>query len=202
MEAEASALADTPFVFIIGYNKTATTSLHEFFARNGYPAVHWDQGRLALTMLSNCANNKRVLEPYDARFRVFSDMTFRTPRFKFEGNSVFRALDADYPGALFIYNHREIEGWIQSRAAHPSRVGGETLLEFEMRLMRTSDRERVFAKWRAERVAFEAELRQHFAGRRELLDLDITDAALPEKVAAFFGKPMDAAHWRKHNARV
>lgn len=197
---EPGAQSDAaPFVFIIGYNKTATTSLHEFFARNGFPAVHWDKGRLAVTMLSNVCNGKRALDGYDGQFRVFSDMTFRTSRFKFEANTIFRTLDADYPGALFLYNYRDVEGWLESRAAHPSRIEGETLLQFEMRLMRTNDAQLVFAKWRSERAHLEAELRQHFAGRSTYLELDIFDDAVPEKLSAFVGRPMSPAHWQQHN---
>ena len=45
-----------PYIFIIGFNKTATRSLDYFFKRNGFPGIHWDYGNLALTMLGKARN--------------------------------------------------------------------------------------------------------------------------------------------------
>ena len=33
-------------IFIIGFNKTATRTLHYFFKGNGLNAIHWDDGNL------------------------------------------------------------------------------------------------------------------------------------------------------------
>ena len=49
-EMIARPLAHLPYVFLIGFNKTATTTLHFFFKKNGLPSIHWDNNRLATTI--------------------------------------------------------------------------------------------------------------------------------------------------------
>jgi len=194
-------LDELPYVFIVGFNKTATTSLHKLFEASGFPSVHWDGGRLAFAMLANASSDRLVFTGYDDRFRVFSDLMFRTPRFRFEGNSLFRTMDADYPGARFVYNFRNLEDWLESRAAHAGTLNGETLLAFEMRMMRTTDRAEVFQKWTNDRLALERDLRAHFAGRDGLLELDVADDDVPGKLSRFIGIDLDGAHWRRYNPR-
>src|SRR5262245_17437716 len=89
----AEDIANLPFIFIIGFNKTATTSLHTFFSRSGFPSVHWDRGRLARRMIENCLDDRPILDGYDREFRVFSDMQAQSGRIRIEANQYFRVLD-------------------------------------------------------------------------------------------------------------
>jgi hypothetical protein len=190
---------ELPFIFIIGFNKSATTSLHVFFQNNGFPSVHWDKGLLAKTMLLNCCNDRPILTGYDKEFRVFSDMTFRTGRFKFEANSLFRMMDADYPNSFFIYNSRNLQDWLRSRALHRGTIDGESLIQFEMRLLKTVNPQKVLDKWRKERKQFEKEMRDYFSGYSRFLEIDISDGDLPIKLSRFLGMPLDQSQWRTHN---
>lgn len=190
---------DLPFVFVIGFNRTGTTSLHKFFQANGFPSVHHDDGRLARTMLENCCDGKKILAGYDHKFRVFSDLTFRNRRIRFEANSLFRTMDADYPGSFFIYNTRDLQDWLNSRAALRTVSEGETALQFELRQHKTDDPQRVFEKWARQREAFEWEVRDYFAGNPRFLEVDILDPLLPDKIASLLGMPLDKAHWQRHN---
>lgn len=189
-----------PFVFIIGFNKSATTALHILLKDSGLPSVHWDHGTLAKTMLLNCCNNRPIFTGYDDKFRVFSDMTFRTPRWRFEANSLFRIMDVDYPDSYFIYNTRNLQDWIQSRASHRGTIDGETLLQLEMRLFKADNPQRIFDKWRKERKQFEKEIRDYFSGYPRFLEIDISDADVPGKLSRFLGKPINPSLWQVHNS--
>ncbi|HMP89377.1 MAG TPA: hypothetical protein PJ991_04205 [Kiritimatiellia bacterium] len=186
---------DMPFVFIIGFNKTATTSLHYFFEGNGFPGIHWDHNRLAITMMDNCLHDRKILTGYDQHYRVFSDMIAQTLRIRLEANHLFRILDTDYPGAFFIYNNRPMEAWLNSRWNKPCGKYKCTNVELEMKLLNTRNPQDVLDTWQRERLAFEQEVRAYFAGNHRFLDLDITDPDVPGKIAAFLGRQLDPAHW-------
>lgn len=190
-----SGLTDLPYVFVIGFNKTATTTLHHFFQANGFPSVHWDDNKLAATMLENCLHDRRVLTGYDHRYRVFSDMISQTWRLRFEANSLFRILDTDYPGSFFIYNNRPLEDWLSSRWKKPCARYNTTNVELEMRILNTTDRLAVLRRWKREREDFEREVREYFAGRDNFLEFDIRDTDAPHKISRLLGRPLDASHW-------
>ena len=95
-------MVSLPYVFVIGFNKTGTTAIHRLFEANGFPSIHWDKGNLARRMLENCISGRPVLAGYDQRYKVFSDLLFRTNKFWFEGNSLFRTIDADYLDLFYL----------------------------------------------------------------------------------------------------
>ena len=82
--------ANAPFVFLIGFNKTATRAFDHFFRTNGFPAVHWDGNRLVEQMLSNLESKKSILTGYDRDFRFFSDFILMTETQRVEGNRFFK----------------------------------------------------------------------------------------------------------------
>jgi hypothetical protein len=188
--------AELPFVFVIGFNKTATTSLHTFFSRNGFPSVHWDRGRLARRMVENCLDDRPILDGYDREFRVFSDMQAQSGRIRIEANQYFRVLDRDYPGAYFIFNNRDLSGWINSRSANFVTPHGATNLELEMRRLNSTDPQEAVQLWVRERNAFEAEVRRYFRGNPRFLEIDITDPDLPRRISRHIDRTMDPAHWK------
>ncbi len=189
----AETIATLPYVFIIGFNKCATRSLSSFFKANGFPAIHWDNGNLALAMMKNAAEQRPVLQPYDADFRVFSDLTFLNSCLSVEGNAFFPTLDRDYPGAFFIYNTRSMEGWIKSRLAHRNQAG-ESLADRYSRATGLAVAE-VPAAWAAERRAFERRLFGYFVNSPRLLVLDVEAPEPAARVASFLGREMNLDAW-------
>jgi hypothetical protein len=115
------------YIFIIGFNKSGTTSIHELFSKNGFASIHWDEGRLAKKSLLNALEGRRLFYGYDHQYQVFSDLVYRNDRFYFEGNSLFREMDKDYPNAFFIYNKRNIADWLKSRIHHPGKIYGNSI---------------------------------------------------------------------------
>lgn len=113
-------MPDLPKVFVLGFSKTATTSLHRFFRDNGYRSVHWDlpDGRfLAGVVVTNVLSNRPILASIDD-YDVYSEFSYADGLLYLEANYFFRDLYAAYPDAYFLLNTRETEGWIASRKRH------------------------------------------------------------------------------------
>lgn len=81
-------------IFVIGFNKTATTTFHKLFLENKLKSQH-----------------SVVWKPN--QFRCFSDCG--------DLNN-FKKLDKKYPSATFILNIRSLDKWLISRIAHGYRV--------------------------------------------------------------------------------
>jgi hypothetical protein len=103
-------------VFIIGFNKTGTRTLHNYFDKNGVPSLHWEYGRLAKRIKYNFENNKPLLEGY-SKYKVYGDMEDHF-NFNYAHITYFKELDKQYPNSKFILNIRNIDTWIKSRNLH------------------------------------------------------------------------------------
>jgi hypothetical protein len=78
-------------IFAIGYNKTATTSIHNFFRKNGLPSHH-----------DSC--NWKV-----QKFQCFSD----------NGDlQDYKKFYEKYPKSVFLLNTRRLDKWVTSRGKH------------------------------------------------------------------------------------
>jgi hypothetical protein len=195
------AQTERPFIFIIGFNKTATTAIHHLFEDNGFPSVHWDRGRLAKTMIVNCLENRKIFSGYDKKYRVFSDMAVRTRRIFFEANSLFSVMEQDYPGSYFIYNKRNIDDWAESRAAHGNEIGGESLLDFGLRRLGTRDPSVVRDHWKKLRLDFEGEIRRYFKGSDHFLEIDIAAPGFVRSISDFLHIELNDRYWVAYNKR-
>ena len=101
-------------IFVIGFNRCGTTSLHRFFVAAGRRSIHWDYGRLAQAMERNAAG-RRVIAGYDD-YDVYSDLYYACVHGVHEANQHYRLLAEQEPDALFILNVRDVERWLRSRA--------------------------------------------------------------------------------------
>ena len=160
-----------PYIFIIGFNKCATRSFHQFFLKNNFTSIHWDNGKIATSIINNSLNNLKVLDGYDKTYQVFSDMMFLNHKILIEGNSFFRSMDKDYPDSLFIYNTRNIDNWIQSRLNHTN--GQYTFLERYKSVYSLVSIDHVIKKWKETRLNFEDELDKYFRKKTNLVVIDI-----------------------------
>lgn len=186
---------DLPYIFIIGFNKTGTRSLHHFFEANGFPCVHWDRGMLALAMKKNLIQEKKIFAGYDHRFKVYSDMTFNNYSIYIEANEHFRIMDRDYPGSYFIYNNRDMEKWLASRLNHnPSR--GHPLAERCLSIYNTTDENKLKEIWRTQKLRFEQDIRDYFSGNGRFLEIDIGKDDVCLSISNLLGMKLDCAHWQ------
>ena len=97
-------------IFVIGFNRTGTTTLHRFFRRNYIRSVQWhyDNRFVAIVMSRNIARGVDILNGIE-RFSAFSDLCFFTYDIWLEGNKYFREMHRAYPSAYFIFNDRPVE---------------------------------------------------------------------------------------------
>lgn len=181
---------DLPFVFLIGFNRTATKSFHHFFERNGFRSLHWDNNGLVEKMLENVGENRRVLSGYE-EFRAFSDLTLISDHSFFEGNSMFRELFQSYPSAYFILNNRNTQDWLDSRVRHNSGLFAERHLK--LRGLRSVEELR--RVWELEKINHENQVRAFFGGHRRFAEIDIDSKKVVLKLNRLFGREFDYASW-------
>lgn len=108
-------------IFLIGFNKCGTTTIHHYFAANGIRSVHWDKGRLARRVFHNIACGDALLAGYE-NFDAFTDMEYLDHQgaCHLEAYKLFPYFAAQYPDAVFILNTRNREAWIRSRLRQPT----------------------------------------------------------------------------------
>jgi hypothetical protein len=182
-----------PFVFVIGFNKTATKSIAYFFSHNGMPAVHWDRNRLVNRMLENLDEGRKIFDGYDADYRVFTDLIYMGDDQRIEGNQFYAEMDRDYPNSFFILNTRDTEDWIASRMKHSD---GKFLRQ-EMGFTEDPDPEKIADLWRLEKETHEAGARRYFSGHPRFLEIDIHEPDIPDKFSKLLDMEFDPRMWRK-----
>ena len=79
--------------FVIGFNKTATSTLHHLFLKNNLKSQH-----------------KKSKFWNTSKYDCFSDIT--------SGDQIWKELDKKYENSIFILNVRELDKWLISRFKH------------------------------------------------------------------------------------
>lgn len=163
-------------VFAIGFNKSASTSLHHLFeslGRRSYHGPKWRNHR-----------DRAFLDRYDS----FSD---GIPRDLAE-------LDRLFPGSKFILNVRDLRGWIFSRLAHiertrRSRPGYRTSAKWDTT-------EAAVRQWILERNEYHLFVLAFFSERpADLLVVNfIRDAAAANHIGRFLGHHQDRERPRRN----
>lgn len=195
-----------PKVFVIGFNKTATTTIHDFFVANGYKSAHWKVDRftyLAKVMVSNAMSYRPILSGI-SRFDVYSDMNYVEDDLVLEANYLFREIYDQHPEAYFLLNTRDMDAWIRSRSEHarPGPDGVDRSFIKRASKAYNQDDAGTIDVWKNAHLKFHSEVRGFFgqhAGAR-FLDFNInTDG--PDKLIDWL-KPdytLDAGKWGKSN---
>ncbi len=166
-----------PLVFGIGLNKTGTISLHEALTTLGYRSLHWGGPRVRL-LIEAARDEGRPLVSDFPDHDAFSDI------WRLSEN--FALLDQQYPGSRFVLTTRPIDAWLTSRRLHVERnrerraEGTYTgdFLDIEPE------------RWREEYELHHARVQAHFAGRSDLLVMDITRGDGYELLCPFLGEPV------------
>jgi hypothetical protein len=162
-----------PRVFGIGLNKTGTTSLTQALGALGYSALHHDSSteeairrahREGVPLLTYAPNADAYLD-----IRAVEEW--------------FDLLDQEYPESRFILTTRNIERWLRSRERHVlrnrARAGAGDYDDRWLSLDRDG--------WRREWHEHHDRVRSYFAGRDNLLELDITAGDGWDALAPFLG---------------
>ena len=150
-----------PRVFIIGYNRSGTTSLHHLFLKDGYNSWHCVRptgGHIGRQLHTNMDKDRPILEGLEDA-DVLSDLLWAKRGFFFEGTHAFKLLHHECPDAYFILNTRSMDSWIKSRVKHKR---GDFMARAK-KFYRTKDEEEVKRIWREERDKWEHKIREYFS---------------------------------------
>ncbi len=108
-------------IFVIGFNRCGTRSLHMLFRKSGIRSAHWrgfDPSRnLAAIMARNVDQNSNILQGLET-YTAFLDISYHSFELCIEGCRFFKHMHAQYPNSYFVYNTRPVEHWVQSRLRH------------------------------------------------------------------------------------
>lgn len=151
-----------PHLFQIGFNRCGTRTLARWFARCGYRAAHWGQGRLARDLDAAKRAGTRPFLPW-AGWDLISDIEHvgYDDGVLIEGYRDFAYIESRYPDALFLLNTRRKEDWLFSRMRHR----GGRYARFYADHYGLSDPRDLLERWSAEWDAHLAAVRAHFADR-------------------------------------
>lgn len=190
-------------IVILGFNKTGTTSLKHLFRDSGFREIKHDNGQLPLAMIKNASSRRKIFAGYDEDYSVFCDLGYFSQTLCFECNQLFRTIDHDYPNARFIYNHRPVDKWLDSRVNHRSASDEQhgTLLERSMAFHGVNDVESMREIWRTQRSRLEQDLESYFAGRNTLLKIDIGNEDVPAQISRFLAFKIEPETW-KHRRKT
>lgn len=156
-------------VFVIGFNKSASSSLHVLFESLGRPSYHGVKWRNH--------DDLKFLREYDC----FSD---GRPRDLSE-------LDRLFPGSKFILNVRDLQGWVYSRLSHIER--GKEQGKAAKRVYKPSTKwdttEDAISSWIRERNNYHLFVLSYFSDRPDdlLIVNFVRDEFAATKVCEFLG---------------
>ena len=151
-------------VFAIGFNKSASTSLHYLFESLGRPSYHGVKWREH--------DDLDFLRTYDC----FSDGIPRD----------LPELDGMFPGSKFILNIRDLRDWVHSRLAHIEREKKDGTFQGGPAWDNT---EEAITHWIKQRNEYHLFVLSYFSKRKnDLLVVNfIRDELAADKVSAFLG---------------
>jgi hypothetical protein len=174
-----------PRVFGIGLNKTGTTSLARALEMLGYSALHNDAATDAA--MRQAQHEGVPLLTHAPEADAYTDIR--------AVEELFDLLDQQYPDSRFVLTTRALDGWLQSRETHVLRNQTRAATGEYTGTWLTVDR----AGWTREWHAHHARVRDYFAGRDNLLELDITAGEGWSGLAPFLGVavPDQPFPWRQ-----
>lgn len=185
-------------IFQIGFNKCGTKSICFFLRANGIPAVHWDEGRLAISIRNSLNSGVKLLTGYE-QFTGFTDMqssTWKEPyeKIRFHAYLLFRELDQQYPGSKFILNTRSKEKWLLSRSRHDK---GRYILDSQK--AHGLNKKRVLVYWSKCWDEHHANVIEYFKNRPDDLLIFNIEKDHPQKLCDFLSADwpeLDPKHWK------
>ena len=184
-------------VFFLGFNKTATTSIHRLFEFSGYVSYHHLIGgkNLVKVIDGNLRNNKPILHNIsDAT--AYSDLSYYKKNQTIEGNQWYSELYKEYPDSFFILQTRNVEAWLDSRTKHKKG-------QFIQRCMKSHNvdtKDEMRELWRKDKEQRENEIRIFFRGHPKFMIFDIDKDPIDRMIQHL--KPeikLNKDGWKVHN---
>ncbi|GIU89470.1 MAG: hypothetical protein KatS3mg010_0569 [Acidimicrobiia bacterium] len=139
-------------------------------------------------MLDAVRTGRRLLEPVDEGYDVYSDIETLAVRFD--------VADLQYPGSRFVLTVRDVDGWIDSRRRHVERNRRRRESGAYDGVNLRVDEE----QWRRQWHTHVERVTRYFDGRDDLLVLDITAGHGWERLAPFLGFAVPSVPFPHGNA--
>lgn len=156
-------------IFIIGPDHCATSTLHNFFKKQGLKSIHAKSGEVNLTLqINNFLGDDSKLRRFLMPWTVFSDFVYLTDEKFIEAHTEYKVFERLFPEAYFIFNDRNVERWIASRLRH--RNG--TFLARCMNAANASAQD-VMDQWRTDFLRHRAAVLSHFKDHPRFLHFEI-----------------------------
>ena len=185
-------------VFFIGYNKTATYSLHKLFSHSGYKSCHANYARkvIALTMKENFESNKPLLTNLEGP-SCYLDIVYCDHSTYVEANQYFKTLDEQYPNSYFVLQTRNVDEWIKSRMNHMPK---KPFSERAMSALNLKNEEDLINYWKDLRENHYKEVRNYFKNNNRYVEFDIDNDDI-SKLIRHVRKDftLKEKHWGRHN---
>lgn len=181
--------------FQIGFNKCGTSSIARFFAKNGIPCVHWDQGQLAKRMHHNLQEGQFILSGYE-HYDAFTDMEHATAHEIFDSYKYYMQIFEQVEDAMFILNTRDRDSWIKSRLSHRIYSSGEFYVEVYKSIYRLDDVSAVVELWKKDWDGHHAAVRELIPPEKLLVFNIDTDSSV--RLCEFVGLDVSAAQHYTH----
>jgi hypothetical protein len=191
-----------PKVFFIGFNKTATTSLHRLFLDSGYISFHHTKRQnkkenIANIIDKNFKNNLPLLTNLETADCLI-DMILSNNNRYLEANKYFRQLHQQYPDSYFILQIRNEENWIKSRLKHRSKPSFAKRSISALGLKNTDE---LIQFWKAMKSNHFTDVRNYFCNSKKFIEYNIDKDDI-SKLINFLSPhfQLKKEHWKKHNA--
>lgn len=165
-----------PKVFCLGLMKTGTSTLTEALELLGLRTLHWGGRQAHHDVLDAVAAGELAIGRLPAR-DAYSDISTLSDRFVLT--------DLQHPGSRFILTVRDVDAWVDSRRRHVERNrASQQIGRYAGRNTEVDE-----PAWRAMWHAHLDGVRAHFAGRSDLLEIDLTASPRWDELAAFLDRP-------------
>jgi len=175
-------------IFGIGVSKTGTRSVASALRLLGFRT--WHKGGTPMDELVERAAREGLplLTHIGTDFDAYFDVTALVRR--------FAVLDEQYPGSRFILTTRDLDGLLDSRERHLRGL-------CELRGLPLPDLDAERAAWIADYEQHHRAVSEYFAGRDDLLVLDVSAGDGWEKLAPFVGARVPRADfpWENRGGR-
>ena len=189
-------------IFNLSFNKCATTTVHQFFLKNGVSSRSHGSNRRVTNLAVNFYQNftlseypLRNLEGYEA----FSDLNYVQDDLILEANVLFWYFHKRIPDAYFIFVDRDLDSWVESRMRHGN---GNFARRYMNHFGVTSENELVDI-WRRQYLNVSKEITSYFSSTTSrFLRYSLADDS-PTKICDFLSATytMDASHWSFENVK-
>lgn len=152
-------------VFGIGLNKTGTSSFHEALTILGYHSLHWGGPPIRIEIEQSIEAGEPLLTRLDPTYDAFSDIEVLAKN--------FAVLDEQYPGSRFMLTVRPVDAWIDSRRRHvENNIRRKAAGEYDGKFLVVDEK-----RWRRQWKRHVSSVRDHFSGRDDFVEVDITAGA-------------------------